>query len=127
MLLLPTKSLENVGVQGTMKSLGLADNMPACHDYDPLTEEFRWAEGYEDGGAHVAQRKFPVMYFDGLGFPERSTVGWLGAKDLAPFDTKSHSIFDIPHIQVVWDYQRNRAPAPPTKKGEGASDSAGTS
>lgn len=85
-LLLPTKNIGDVGVRGTIESLGLTRKVPACYDYDGQTKEFRWAEGYEDGGDLVAKREFPVLYFDGR---SKCGVGWLGAKDLAPFDAES--------------------------------------
>ena len=105
-LLLPTKNIADVGVRGTIESLGLTGKVPACYDYDGETKEFRWAEGYEDGGDLVAKREFPVLYFDGR---RKCGVGWLGAKDLVPFDAESTAASDIPHIELVRDYLRKRA------------------
>lgn len=105
-LLLPTKNIGDVGMSGTIESLGLTAKVPACYDYDGQTKEFRWAEGYEDGGALVAKREFPVLYFDGQ---RKCGVGWLGAKDLMPFDAESTAASDIPHIELVRDFLRKRA------------------
>lgn len=108
-LLLPTDDLGKVGVPGTMESLGLTDSIPECYDYDERTSIFNWAKGYEDGGIHIAKREFPVMYFDGLSFPEKSAVGWLGAKDLVTFGADSLlTTSDIPNAQLVKEYLRQR-------------------
>ncbi|KAF7548740.1 hypothetical protein G7Z17_g6861 [Cylindrodendrum hubeiense] len=75
-LLLPKTDLEEVGVPGTLDSLGLMDDMPACYSYNKDTDTFRWRKGYRDGQSLVKQRQFPVMFFDGRAFPEKTEVGW---------------------------------------------------
>lgn len=105
-LLLPTRNIGDVGVPGTPESLGLTGSVPTCYNYDRLTKEFRWAEGYEDGGALVARREFPVLYFDGRRKPG---VGWLGARDLVPFDVESAAASEIPHMESVREYLQKRA------------------
>jgi hypothetical protein len=105
-LLLPTKNISDVGVPGTIESLGLTEKVPTCYDYDWRTKEFRWAEGYEDGGALVARREFPVLYFDGR---RKSSVGWLGARDLVPFNAESAAASDVPHIESVRKYLQSRS------------------
>lgn len=112
-LVLPTEDLGEVGLSGSMESLGLTKAIPPCYIYDERTRAFSWAEGYEDGGPKTAERKFPVAYFNASGFPEKSTVGWLGAKDLATLDVGNLDSAGIPHAEMVREYlrQRNAAPA----------------
>lgn len=112
-LLLPTANLEDVGVPGTLKSLGLLEKLPSCYRCDTTTTTLEWQEGFEDGGAKVAQRRFPVMFFDdGLEFPSESEVAWLAAKDLDVLDIESTAVPDVPHIRSVRAYLRARAQIP---------------
>ncbi|KAK7429759.1 hypothetical protein QQZ08_003785 [Neonectria magnoliae] len=64
------------------EGLGLMDHVPKCYVYDERMKRFKWQDAYEKGGPLVAKREFPVIYFNGLKFPERSLVGWLAARDL---------------------------------------------
>lgn len=100
------QDLQIVGVSGSMESLGLAEFLPAC--YDNKGGRFAWAEGYNDGESLVAEREFPVMYFDGQDFPAKSAVGWVAAKDLRDFDAKSKNSL-VPHIQSVRKFLKTRA------------------
>ncbi|KAK6948781.1 hypothetical protein Daesc_010552 [Daldinia eschscholtzii] len=52
---------------------------PNCYVYES-NKIVGWARGYEDGGAKVDSRKFPVMFFD-----EFQTVAWLPARCLTKF------------------------------------------
>lgn len=104
--LLLTKNIGDIGICNIMESLGLTRKVPVYYDYDRQTKEFRWAEGYEDGGALVARREFPVLYFDG---PRKCRVGWLGARDLVSFDAESAVASDVPHIESVRKYLWRRA------------------
>ncbi|OTB10584.1 hypothetical protein K445DRAFT_241236 [Daldinia sp. EC12] len=52
---------------------------PNCYVYES-NKIVGWARGYEDGGAKVDSRKFPVMFFD-----EFQTVAWLPARYLTKF------------------------------------------
>ncbi|KAG6353431.1 hypothetical protein INS49_005612 [Diaporthe citri] len=109
-LLLPTANLEDVGVPETLESLGLLEKLPPCYRCDTTTSTLEWEEGFEDGGAKVAQRWFPVMFFDdGMKFPSESEVAWLAAKDLDVLDIESTAASDIPHIRSVRAYLRARA------------------
>ncbi|KAK7706474.1 hypothetical protein SLS63_013961 [Diaporthe eres] len=112
-LLLPTANLKDVGVPETLKSLNLLKDLPPCYRQDTTTNTLEWKEGFEDGGAKVAQRWFPVMFFDdGLKFPARSDVAWVPAKDLDVLDIESAAASDVPHIRSVRAYLRARAPIP---------------
>lgn len=113
-LLLPTANLEDVGVPGTLEDLKLLpENLPSCYRYDKTTKTLDWEEGFEDGGAKVAQREFPVMFFeDGVEFPSESQPTWLAAKDLDVLDIDSTAASDVPHIRSVRAYLRARGQIP---------------
>ncbi|KAH8659671.1 hypothetical protein BGZ61DRAFT_284168, partial [Ilyonectria robusta] len=108
-LLLPQDRLDNVGVPDTLEGLGLMDHVPKCYVYDQRMKKFKWQEAYENGGPLVAKREFPVMYFDGLKFPERSSVGWVAAGDLRTFDVKGSNSSLVPYFKSVQDFLRNHA------------------
>ncbi|KAH6959756.1 hypothetical protein BKA56DRAFT_624285 [Ilyonectria sp. MPI-CAGE-AT-0026] len=74
-------NLDDVGVSETFEHLGLAENVPACYDYDTQSDNLEWRQGYKDGEYLVAKREFP-MYFDEQDFPAKSAVGWVVAEDL---------------------------------------------
>lgn len=59
------KNISDVGVFGMIESLGLMEKVFICYDYDWWMKEFRWVEGYEDGGVFVVRCEFFVLYFDG--------------------------------------------------------------
>lgn len=107
-LVLPRTKLNSVGVPATLSSLGLTEKVPACYNFDRRTNVLTWAKGYEEDGALVAKREFPVMYFDGPTFPAKRTVSWLGAKDLQPFDLEVAAASNTPHIKLVRKYLQGR-------------------
>ncbi|KAK7422479.1 hypothetical protein QQZ08_009467 [Neonectria magnoliae] len=99
----------DIGMPGTMQELGLTEPLPPCCDFDTQTGLLSWRKGYEDGGPCVNQRQFPVLYFDGLAFPDRSSVGWLEAKNLAPLDMNSPTFQLVPNYKSVLRFLKNRA------------------
>ncbi|KND86490.1 hypothetical protein TOPH_08890 [Tolypocladium ophioglossoides CBS 100239] len=122
-LLLPTENLKHVGVPDTIESLGLADDVPQCYDYNPQKKIFQWREEYKDGACLVSQREYPVMYFDGLDFPSKSAVGWVAAKDLRNFDAKDTKIRKlIEHSGQVRKFlkERERTRSEEPRTGAGA-------
>lgn len=109
-LLLPTANLEDVGVPGTLEGLGLLKSLPTCYRYNTTTETLDWKEGFENGGGKVAQRRFPIMFFDdAFKFPSESQVAWLPARDLEVLDLESPVASDVPHIRSVRAYLRSRS------------------
>ncbi len=53
------------GLPGDLASIGLVANAPKCVRVRKSTQEILgWAREYEDGGALVSKREFPVVYFD---------------------------------------------------------------
>lgn len=106
-LLLPTANLEDVGVPETLEDLKLLQELPPCYRFNTTTKTLEWEEGFEDGGEKVAQRHFPVMFFDdGLKFPSESQASWLPAHDLEVFDIESALASEVPHIRSVREYLR---------------------
>ncbi|EEU37478.1 uncharacterized protein NECHADRAFT_86342 [Fusarium vanettenii 77-13-4] len=108
-LLLPMTDLERVGVSGSLDSLDLAEILPICYDQDSLTGERTWRDGYKDGQTLVTEREFPVIYFEGRAFPERSPVGWVAAKDLRKFDVDTADSHLVPQIRMVRKFLKERA------------------
>lgn len=112
-LLLPTTNLEDVGVPETLEDLKLLAELPSCYRHNPTTNTLDWEEGFEFGGAKVAQRRFPVMFFDdSLEFPSKSQVAWLPAHDLEVLDIESAVASGVPHIRSVRAYLRGRPQIP---------------
>ncbi|KAI9149115.1 2-(3-amino-3-carboxypropyl)histidine synthase subunit 2 [Paramyrothecium foliicola] len=122
-LILPKDHLEDVGVPGTLGDLGLLGDVPSCYIYSKRYNELRWASGYQDGGRFVGDRQFPVMYFDGSDFPQKSSVGWVAAKNLQAFefDTTKRSL--IPHYNSIRKYVNSRAARDNEVTGEGEAES----
>ncbi|KAF4343273.1 hypothetical protein FBEOM_2749 [Fusarium beomiforme] len=102
-LVLPMGDFSKIGIPGSIKSCGLADSLPSCYQYDKATGKYSWAKTYEYGNALVQERIFPVMYFDGRDFPNRSAIDWVEAKNLRKFDLKANNAF-LPHVKEVDKY-----------------------
>ena len=94
-LMLPTGSFEPVGMTGGIFDTGLAGHIPSCYDSNKQEKEIHgWADSYKTGESRVHQRKFPVMYLDGLDIPvhgefeipEGNLFSWVPARDLRHFD-----------------------------------------
>ncbi|KAF4416341.1 hypothetical protein FACUT_12637 [Fusarium acutatum] len=102
-LILPVGSFDKIGIPGSIETCGLADSLPPCYQYDKVCGEYTWAKPYETGNSLVNERMFPVMYFDGRDFPNRSAIDWIGAKDLRRFNPKLNNDL-LPHIKAVDRY-----------------------
>ena len=107
-LLLPSKDLHKIGIPDSFENLFELDKIPKCRTYNRKTGELGWAEGYDLGEAHVRQRKFPVLFFDKPKFPDMCGCQWLSAGNLAVFDLKGASASDIPNLNAVRWYLRQR-------------------
>lgn len=81
-MILPTSGdLSAAGMEGTLKDTPLFETLPGC--YSTTGDRITWAEGYEDGGNRVAERSYPIRWFDGH---EQCFVDWRLAKALYPFE-----------------------------------------
>lgn len=78
--------LDDIGILSLIKNLSLANNILKCYNYDQRSKLFLWKRGYKDGRRLISQYEFPVIYFDGLSFLDRSTVSWIAAVNLRAFD-----------------------------------------
>lgn len=124
-LVLPLQNLQDVGLDGTLDTLGLVKTAPVCYKYDKSTRSLAWRQGYNDGENQVSKREFPVRYFDGQDIPSKRTFGWMAANDLRPFDEGVHSEL-VENMSSVRNYLKAHA-AKSTKKGvrdepDGAAD-----
>ncbi|KAH7129939.1 hypothetical protein B0J13DRAFT_645008 [Dactylonectria estremocensis] len=108
-LVLPQERLDNVGVSDTLEDLGLIATVPKCYRYDQRMKKLKWRGPYEDGQPLVAKRQFPVMYFDGLKFPEKCSVGWVAAADLRVLDIDASKASLIPNHKSMRAFLRKRA------------------
>jgi hypothetical protein len=114
--MLPTTDFADIGLPGTIADIGLLEDIPPCYRYNQRTKKVTgWQQGFEDGGPLASRRQFPVMYFDGLQFPEKSAVGWTAAKDLKSFDAGDPNIRLIPHYKAVLAFLRKRSAARDTE------------
>ncbi|KAJ0146330.1 Uncharacterized protein HZ326_11001 [Fusarium oxysporum f. sp. albedinis] len=102
-LILPMGSFDKIGIPGSIETCGLADSLPPCYQCDKVSGEYTWAKPYETGNTLVHERMFPVMYFDGRDFPNRSAIDWIEAKDLRRFNPKLNNDL-LPHIKEVEKY-----------------------
>ncbi|KAI1469013.1 uncharacterized protein F4812DRAFT_425456 [Daldinia caldariorum] len=82
-MILGWDSQDGSGLKNTnLEATGLLNKSafpPNCYLYES-NKIVGWAPGYEDGGAKVDSRKFPVMFFD-----EFQTVAWISARYLTRF------------------------------------------
>ncbi|KAH6889954.1 hypothetical protein B0T10DRAFT_404088 [Thelonectria olida] len=109
-LLLPYQELDDVGISGTVDSLGLSRNVPDCHSYNVNTRALEWREGYEDGGPSSYKRKFPIAYFTGPTFPDSGATDWVAAEDLRVLDESCLiKPSPVPHCRVVRTFLERRA------------------
>ena len=80
-MVLPTDDFAKVGVRGTFDSCTLAKKIPRCYTRRSVDGRLGWAEGFEDGGPKVQERRFPVRYFN-----EEEHVEWVSAEALKSCD-----------------------------------------
>jgi len=91
-LMLPLGSFAAAGVVGDIDSMDCLKAAPKCYRRSK-GHISGWADGYEDGGPKVRERRFPMMYIEesvSLSFQgdlvKPPSLGWVAAKDLRPFD-----------------------------------------
>ncbi|CAH0051003.1 unnamed protein product [Clonostachys solani] len=112
-LLLPMENLEDVGIQGTLTSLGLMDDLPNAFVRNPETGKLDWAEGYDEKGKLAAKRAFPAIYLTSKRFPAGCPVAWVAAMNLRQWDLSSNSVpLNLnEHCEVLRDIMRQREKA----------------
>lgn len=113
-LLLPFGDFTDVGLEGTLKDTGLLDSeVPPCYKYKKRSKRIEWQDGFEDNGASVLERQFPVMFFDDQlqKSTKLSEFGWLAAKDLKEFNPQDPSVRFLSNYRSALDFYKHRHPA----------------
>jgi hypothetical protein len=115
-VLLPAADFQAVGLSGSIFDTALVKYVPMCYRTDKPRRMFcGWAPGYEDGGAKVAKRRFPVLFMDAdlqiplrghPTFPHKDLFGWVYAKDLRPLDLESPESCEIHGFQKALEFKR---------------------
>ncbi|KAK9442406.1 hypothetical protein VB005_03466 [Metarhizium brunneum] len=105
-IILPIGSFEPVGIPGSILGTNLLEEgRRKSHAIDPLTGDYIWSPGYEDGGKREDEREFPVIFFDNCLFPQNASYRWVLAADLQAFDSEDTS---IPYLKTVTEFLRER-------------------
>ena len=97
-LVLPRGDLGPAGLRGTLADTGLLRDKPNCYRSDPDPTKIEWAPGFEDGGAAVQNRMFPVYVFG------ENRYCWAPARNLSPFipcPRMKNSAEAMAHLTVV--------------------------
>ncbi|KAI8691503.1 hypothetical protein NCS56_00143200 [Fusarium sp. Ph1] len=107
-LLLPHTSLAGPNAPRTLASLGLLKNLPEPFAFDADAQQLKWRDGYEDGGPLSSKQEFPVAFFAGPDFPDKSAVGWVTAEKLRVLNESCLNASVIPHWKVVRAFLERR-------------------
>jgi len=103
-LILPFGSFATLGMpDSAIEDTGLLDHIPDCYCRNE-TGKFDWSEDFREKGPLVAERQFPVMYFNSSQFPTNSSVAWVASKDLRPFNTNDPNTRLIPYYEAAQKY-----------------------
>jgi hypothetical protein len=107
-LLLPHTGLAGVSASRTLGSLGLLKSLPEPLTFDADAQQLKWRDGYEDGGPLSSKQEFPVAFFAGPDFPDKSAVGWVTAEELRILNESCLNPSVIPHWRVVRAFLERR-------------------
>ncbi|SPO03684.1 uncharacterized protein DNG_06367 [Cephalotrichum gorgonifer] len=92
-------TFEEIGFPSALADTQVLRTVPGCYRYSRFQRRYLgWDEGFEDGGASVTRREFPVILFDGRPFPSQSQVAWVSAQDLRPYDLTDPSAVGVPNL-----------------------------
>lgn len=107
--LLPSlEDLHDLGISGTIDSLGLSENALSYHTYNVNTRGLAWRDEHESGGPFSHNRKFPVLYFAGPRFPDSGAADWVAAENLRFFDESYLQPSVVPYYTVVRAFLERR-------------------
>lgn len=86
-------SLADVGLEGCLDGAQYLHNVPVeCYRTSPETGRITgWQDGYDDGGKRVGDRKYPIMYFDDLGYLLKHSLVWRAAAELREYNYIAHA------------------------------------
>ncbi|KAL6409086.1 hypothetical protein AUP68_05455 [Ilyonectria robusta] len=100
--LLPSlEDLDDLGISGTIDSLGLPENVSSYHTYNANTRGLAWRDEYEGSGPSSHKRKFPILYFAGPRFPDSGAADWVAAEDLRFLDESYLQPSIVPYYSAV--------------------------
>jgi hypothetical protein len=96
----------------TLYDTGLLDDQrPDCYMYDAQSRICAWSPGYEDGGALVLDRLFPILFFDRDKFPVNCQSAWIPSRDIRLFRYTK----DLPYRRSIEEYIKPRQNSHPAK------------
>ncbi|RBA10327.1 hypothetical protein FPRO05_14330 [Fusarium proliferatum] len=107
-LVLPHTNLRDVGIPGTIESLGLLKRMPTSISFNAKTQRFEWRTGGENGRPFTCIQMFPVAYFASIRFPDSRAMGWVRADQLRAFDVSCANPSSIPYYAFVRSFLERR-------------------
>ncbi|KAF5675918.1 hypothetical protein FDENT_9635 [Fusarium denticulatum] len=107
-LVLPHTNLRDVGIPGTLESLGLLKCISSSVSFNAKTQRFEWRTGGETGRPFTSIQMFPVACFAGTRFPDSRTMGWMRADQLWPFDISCATPSSIPYYALVRSFLERR-------------------
>lgn len=107
-LVLPHTNLHDVGIPGTLESLGLLKRIPTSISFNAKTQRFEWRTGGENGRPFACIHMFPVAYFASIRFPDSRAMGWVRADQLRAFDASCVNPSSIPYYSLVRSFLERR-------------------
>ncbi|KAF4980170.1 hypothetical protein FZEAL_3748 [Fusarium zealandicum] len=104
-LILPWGGFRAFKWENSLRETGLLDSIPSCYLYDKGKDDRPrgWAPGYEDGGPRFSRRKYPVIFFEGLNFPDGCAVGWVYLKSIKIYNPQHAEILHRDTVQEFLD------------------------
>ncbi|KAK7756349.1 hypothetical protein SLS62_001575 [Diatrype stigma] len=114
-LILGWDKQEEAGLEATLADTPLLDKSsspPKCYIYDQ-DKIVGWAPGFEDGGAKVKSRQFPVMWFDDV-----HSWGWVDAASLREFSDYTPRPRLKKYFDVAYRWIAERGTSSPLQKRE---------
>ncbi|EXK79711.1 hypothetical protein FOQG_15736 [Fusarium oxysporum f. sp. raphani 54005] len=105
-LLLPFDNPEFVTGESA-EQMGLPRNMPSCYQHDTLSKSFSLTLDYEDNGRKCFEPYFPMVFFDGVKFPSKSSVAWAYIDCIQEWDEEKAQT--IEHSQQAINYVKEQA------------------
>ncbi|KAI3572022.1 hypothetical protein IWW34DRAFT_795457 [Fusarium oxysporum f. sp. albedinis] len=105
-LLLPFDNPEFVTGESA-EQMGLPRNMPSCYQYDTLSKSFSLTLDYEDNGRKCFEPYFPMVFFDDVKFPSKSSVAWAYIDCIQEWDKEKAQT--IEHSQQAINYVKEQA------------------
>ena len=85
-------SFADVGLEGCLEDGQYLRNVPVeCYRTSPAGRITGWQNGYEHGEKRVGDRKYPIMYFNDVGYLLKHSLVWRAATELREYDYETHA------------------------------------